>query len=462
MKIGQLLFPIVFILTGLLIIGSLYGCSCTDDDDDNDDSDCICNEPPPGVESDKSCFDQGASMPAADGCNTCYCESGDWACTEIACVDDDDDDDDNNDDDNDNDDNNEDTTPSTEDCEPYGYDETPNIIRGPYLQHVTKTTMRILWQTNRPSNSVVRFGTTNQLGFFQCDLEAKRYHEMEIDKLSAETAYHYAVRSDGAQSEAYNFSTAPNESTPFSFAVYGDNRTIPANHQLVVNAIELEAPDFVVNVGDIVENGWLYGEFDLQFFNQVGALATTTPFYVAIGNHEGESPLYYSYFSFPGNERWYSFDYGDSRHIVLNSNWRYVQGSLQYKWFEQELQKAQADQVEWLFTHCHHPAYSEGSSGDGGAVDMRTSIMPLMEQYGVDVWFNGHVHDYERGELNGVVHIVSGGGGASLSSWSQDFAHVTVYDSRHHFVDVQITGKTATFRAIDPDGTVFDEFILNH
>jgi hypothetical protein len=27
----------------------------------------------------------GDTMPAGDGCNTCYCEGGQWACTEIAC-----------------------------------------------------------------------------------------------------------------------------------------------------------------------------------------------------------------------------------------------------------------------------------------------------------------------------------------------------------------------------------------
>jgi hypothetical protein len=25
-------------------------------------------------------------MPAADGCNTCFCSDGEWACTEMACL----------------------------------------------------------------------------------------------------------------------------------------------------------------------------------------------------------------------------------------------------------------------------------------------------------------------------------------------------------------------------------------
>lgn len=73
--------------------------SCSEEDDDNDDP-CECTSPPAGVESEKSCFAQGETMPAQDGCNTCTCDNGDWMCTLMGCEDDDDD----NDDDNNNDD----------------------------------------------------------------------------------------------------------------------------------------------------------------------------------------------------------------------------------------------------------------------------------------------------------------------------------------------------------------------
>jgi hypothetical protein len=365
-------------------------------------------------------------------------------------------------DDDDDDDDDDDTTPTTEDCEPYGYDDTPNIVRGPYLQNVTKTTIKILWQTDRMSNSVIRFGPTDQLGTFVCDKTKVKNHEVEITNLTADSPYHYSVRSDGRQSGTYTFDSAPNEGTPFSFSVYGDNRTQPPMHRLVVNGMAADSPDLVLNVGDVVESGWSFWQYDQQFFDQTGDLMKTTPFYVSIGNHEDESIFFYQLFSFPGNERWYSFDYGNSRFIALNSMWPYTQGTNQYTWFEAELQRAQADQVEWLFVYCHHPAYSEGTGGDGGTVDMRTSIMPLMEAYGVDVWFAGHIHDYERGELNGVTHVLTGGGGGPLNGWSQDFAHITVWEARYHFVNVQVNGTTATFFAKDPDGTVFDTFTLTH
>ncbi|HEY0139162.1 MAG TPA: hypothetical protein VGB85_33975, partial [Nannocystis sp.] len=35
-------------------------------------------------EGDVECTD-GDTKPAGDGCNTCTCSDGDWACTELAC-----------------------------------------------------------------------------------------------------------------------------------------------------------------------------------------------------------------------------------------------------------------------------------------------------------------------------------------------------------------------------------------
>jgi len=285
---------------------------------------------------------------------------------------------------------------------------------------------------------------------------------MELLHLSTETTYDYEVRSNGTQSPRYHFTTAPRYLTPFMFAVYGDNRTLFLEHQAVANGIAAESPDFVVNVGDVVTNGWEIDQYDTEFFDLVGELMTTTPMYVSIGNHEAESIFYYQFFSFPNNEMWYSFDYGNARFFALDTNWLYMPGSEQYKWLEAQLQQAEQDQVEWKFVYCHHPAYSEGWDGYEGTKPVRYWLVPLMEKYHVAAFFNGHTHDYERGELNGVYHVLTGGGGGGLDNWVRDWPFVTVYESRYHYVKVQIAGKTAIFSAHDPDGTVFDSFTINH
>ena len=38
------------------------------------------------------------------------------------------------------------------------------------------------------------------------------------------------------------------------------------------------------------------------------------------------------------------------------------------------------------------------------------SLVPLAEQYGIDVIVSGHTHEYERGELNDVNYVITGQG----------------------------------------------------
>jgi len=56
---------------------------------------------------------------------------------------------------------------------------------------------------------------------------------------------------------------------------------------------------------------------------------------------------------------------------------------------------------------------------------VQDALVPLFEQYGVDMVFNGHDHHYERtcpiragqcssAQEGGVVYYVTGGGGAPL------------------------------------------------
>ena len=422
-----------FLVAIFAIILFGFGCDENDDEDKNDANN-----------------DDKADDDSTDD------DSTDDDTTDDDSSDDDDDDDDDNDDD--------DETPSTVDCEPYGYDATPTIVNGPYLQHVTRKTMRILWQTDEPANTVVRFGETDALEYFQCDLKPKTYHEIEVDKLSAETMYHYVVRSDGAQSVSNTFITAPLYDSPFTFTVYGDSRSRPEYHQEVVDGMINAAPDFVFNVGDVVGDGWVFEQYEDHHFGPARELMANTPMYVSIGNHEGEAIFFYNLFSFPDPEKYYTFDYGNARFISLNTNRLYLWGFPQYEWLESELQRAQDDGVEWIFTFAHHPAWSEGwdSPGYVGEILMRPTVIPLMEQYGVDVFFCGHTHDYERGLKNDVYHIITGGGGASLDSFQQDFEHITVYESRLHYVNVEIADKTAVFSATDPDGTVFDTWEIQH
>ena len=60
----------------------------------------------------------------------------------------------------------------------------------------------------------------------------------------------------------------------------------------------------------------------------------------------------------------------------------------------------------------HHPPYTCG--GHLGSATVRKTWVPLFERYGVRLVLNGHDHNYQRFERNGVTYVVHGGGGAGL------------------------------------------------
>ena len=121
--------------------------------------------------------------------------------------------------------------------------------------------------------------------------------------------------------------------------------------------------------------------------------------------------------------------------------------------------------MEWIVCFAHHPPWSEGwdSPGYAGETLMRLSVAPLMERYGVDAFFVGHTHDYERGiRPGGMLFVISGGGGASLDSFQQDFDWITVYESTLHYVWAEVAGNTLYMEARAVDGTVLDQLQLEH
>jgi hypothetical protein len=95
-------------------------------------------------------------------------------------------------------------------------------------------------------------------------------------------------------------------------------------------------------------------------------------------------------------------------------------------------------------------------------------LVPLYEKHKVDVVFCGHIHVYERtwplragkvDQKNGVVYVISGGGGGSL----EDFTPTPnwfkkEHKSDYHYCYAAVHGRTFEFKAIDKTGRLFDQF----
>jgi hypothetical protein len=323
---------------------------------------------------------------------------------------------------------------------------------------VTPTSIVIVWETDQPTDSVVKYGLTTEYGSTASDAALVTRHVITLAGLNPYTTYHYRVGTSARDLSGDNTlkTAAGPTQTSFNFVVYGDCRTGVAAHQSVVDGIISVAPDFYLNTGDLVESGALMSDWD-SFFAIEKDLMSTTTLFPAIGNHEENHPNYFDFFYLPGNERWYSFDYGHAHFVSLQVDGYgdYSVGSEQYLWLEQDLA---GSTQPWKFVFFHFPPYSSGDHGSDLAV--RAALQPLFEKYDVDIVFSGHDHDYERSLVNGVTYLVTGGGGAPLYSQQQSNDWSIYFESTYHFVSISLDGNTLSGVGIRPDGSQFDAFTL--
>lgn len=364
-----------------------------------------------------------------------------------------------------------------------------DIVRGPYVQSVTETSIRVVWEQDSASDAEVRFGEVGTaLDRAVLSERAADRHEMLLDGLTADTTYAYVVRdTEGPLSDEFTFHTAPDTTVAFRFVVFGDTRSDHAAHQGVVDAIydELDVA-FVVNTGDLVSDGEVANQWD-TFFEVEHDLIASVPIYPVIGNHEehdGDVGHYINAFVLPRNspepEHYYSFDYSNAHFVVLDGHvhvdaW-YVCAARslfmddcfdarQVAWLEDDLTTASVrEDIDHIFVLTHVGPYSS-KEGRSGNAHMRL-LQDIFLNTGVTAIISGHDHYYEHGLSGvGIHYIISGGGGAplyDLSNASWDPHEVYENESVHHYVVLDVMGPRVDIRTqtLDSDGRILEEFSI--
>ncbi|HJH32399.1 MAG TPA: sarcinarray family MAST domain-containing protein [Methanosarcinaceae archaeon] len=114
----------------------------------------------------------------------------------------------------------------------YYEDETPPIISNVKNNDLTNDSVTITWDTNKDSDSVIRYGTTS--GNYtneESDTALVSSHSISLSGLSAQTTYYYIPNSTDATDNAgegseYNFTTAATHSTTTVVRI-GDVTAVP-------------------------------------------------------------------------------------------------------------------------------------------------------------------------------------------------------------------------------------------
>ena len=92
---------------------------------------------------------------------------------------------------------------------------------------------------------------------------------------------------------------------------------------------------------------------------------------------------------------------------------------------------------------------------------LRARLDPIFTEGKVQLVVSGHDHDYQHHVANGIHYIVSGGGGAPLYSVTPDLPFVRKAVKTHHYCEVSVDGNKLHFKAVEPNGTMVDEFELD-
>jgi len=368
---------------------------------------------------------------------------------------------------------------------------------------VTATSVTVVWATLDSASAELQFALPGQpptvvpaattlFDAAYTGMAADYYqHEATATGLTPATTYSYDVRAGGAvvTPSTDEFTTAPAIGTgTVRFIVFGDSGSGGPEQQQLAALMAAESSgdgfDLALHTGDVVYPKGTHPLLQDRFFKVYETWLRRRPIFPAFGNHEeyvDKGQPYLDVFALPENgasalfpdhrERYYSFDYGPIHFISIDTQIAFSSRARlneQLDWLARDLETTTQP---WRIVYFHRPAYG---SSDLFISDVRTHLRSILEHYGVQLVFAGHEHSYARGapwregseSSFPVVHIVSGGGGASLNtpgmapwlaSWNKAFHYI-----RANVTDCQ-PGHACevSLEAVGADGIVFDSFALS-
>ncbi len=235
-------------------------------------------------------------------------------------------------------------------------------------------------------------------------------------------------------------------------AFYGDTRTHPETHRLVVTEIAKHHPQMVFHTGDLNSKGTKQSEYD-TFKEIISPLSKSASFYPARGNHEKDLTLFLQNFPKLEGSSYYTVQNEGIRFIILDSVQDLKPGSVQYRWLSKVLE-TKLPSILIL----HHPVFSSGEHGD--ELGLQLYLPRLLEGKDVLAVLSGHDHNYERSSYKGITYLVTGGGGAPLRESDNNNPYSLKFIKTNHFLIAQRVGDTLQFSVYGLEGDILDSFTI--
>ena len=356
------------------------------------------------------------------------------------------------------------------------------------------------WQT-LPVTEIERVNVLGDHGTFTS-------YSADLKDLKPGTDYEYmAVTNDGTadyRSSVYTFRTLP-AGNAFSFVLVSDLQStneegyLPWLYTQKTFLTDTLHPDFIVNLGDLTEDDTM-AEWGFLFDKLSETLASTPTAFVP-GNHESKGDVIYSHFKGRTNlpdgvddpmlaENTASFIVGDMCFVILNTEpYTGVDGTdaSQDKLNFYALQKTWAKEV-FDASGCSYRIVL----AHAGLVQKDPAATAFLEQMcdelDVDLFFNGHIHNYFRATVDGTgskaeigdatTFVTTSPMGMKFDEYGGEIDDVLGFqtggqaDERQYFTYVEVSGDGITVTAYQrteagdatlkscADYTVIDRFTI--
>lgn len=230
----------------------------------------------------------------------------------------------------------------------------------------------------------------------------------------------------------------------------------------ILKAVDSQDFDAFYILGDIAEMGMLAGDFKLAV-SDLRDYLPNTQFRTIPGNHDvilNGIELYDSIFMKKGEKHYFRMDNGSVHFLFVNMLWDSTELTRkQRKWLEKQLKEIPQDDTVIVFSHCY--AVSSGyydpaaRKNWGDLEDVMKKFCPILEKYNVDLHMSGHDHFFEYLEKDNVPYLVLGAMGGALdenliyespySKWinNTEFGYVDmrIYDSYLEFDLISQSGE---------------------
>lgn len=276
---------------------------------------------------------------------------------------------------------------------------------------------------------------------------AVHMHEVHVCGLEPGTTYSYQVGGGAAGSEVWSDTqsfTTPPATGKVTVGVSGDARDSIDVWTQVQRRFRDGAVSMQVFTGDLVLTGTLESLF-VNWLTPIWRDAQQPGKFVTLGqqlivtiagNHENASSQFYGNFVLPGDasdyaETFGSFNVGNAHFVFLDDqrisdSTTGDQAMVQLAWLKNDLDRANKDRAKHPFIVFmnHRPQWSTSKHKDeGDTQNVRAALIPLFDQYSVDLVLGGHDHDYERSKPvkgpyasptigQGTTYVVCAGAGA--------------------------------------------------